>query len=200
MISLLSYAAPATVCAPGWATPEATSKDTTLGGRLLVATPAMGDPRFAHTVILMARHGKTGAMGITINRPVGQQKMADLMQAVGADAQGVGGDVPIFAGGPVQPRACFVLHDSGYRRPGTIDVDVHLAMTSNIEVLRDISHHAGPQKYLIAFGYAGWGPGQFEGELAQNAWVTAPDDPALVFDADHDTVWAAATARAKQRF
>jgi len=182
--------------APASATPEIAPEDTTLAGQLLIATPAMGDPRFAKTVIMMVRHSKGGAMGITINRPIGQRPLADLLRAIGQDAAGVDGDIRIFAGGPVQPEIGHILHDAAYRRPDTIDIDGRVAMTSSPEILRDIARHAGPNKYLVTFGYAGWGAHQLEDELALHAWVTAPDDPALVFDTDRNTVWGAAMARA----
>jgi putative transcriptional regulator len=90
------------------------------------------------------------------------------------------------------------VHSSDYHRPETLDVDGRFAMTSSREVLRDIAANAGPMKSLVAFGYAGWGPGQLEGELAHNVWYTAPADPALVFDDDRDKVWEHATARRTQ--
>jgi putative transcriptional regulator len=101
----------------------------------------------------------------------------------------------VFIGGPVQPNVGFVVHSTDYRRAGTLDVDGRVAMTSSLEVLRDIADKKGPAKALIAFGYAGWAPGQLENELARNVWDTAPEDPALVFDDDRDKVWEHAAAR-----
>jgi putative transcriptional regulator len=197
-ISLVAWFVRGSLCAPALATPEIKPQDNSLAGQLLIATPAMGDPRFANTVILMVRHGKDGAMGVTINRPVGERPLAALIQAIGEDASGVSGTVRIFAGGPVQSDAGFILHDAAYRRIGTIDIDGRLAMTSNPQILLDIGQHAGPRQYLVAFGYAGWAPLQLEGELAERAWITTPEDPELVFDADRATVWDLAKARAKR--
>jgi putative transcriptional regulator len=182
--------------APAFATPEIAPGDTTLAGQFLIASPAMGDPRFANTVILMVRHSKAGAMGVIINRPFGSRPVAEILRAIGQDATGVNGEVRIFAGGPVQPQIGFVLHDAAYHRTDTIAIDGRVAMTSDPEILRDIARHAGPHKHLVAFGYAGWGPHQLEDELAQHAWVTEPEDPTLVFDTDRNTVWDAAMARA----
>jgi len=179
------------------ATPEITQGSASLAGQLLVATPAMSDPRFAQTVILMVRHAPTGAMGITINRPLGRRPMADLMQALGQDADGAVGSIELFAGGPVQPQIGFVLHDASYHQPGTIDIDGRIAMTSSPEILRTIARHGAPRHVLVAFGYAGWGAQQLEAELAQHAWVTTPADLPLVFDTDRKAVWDAATARAE---
>lgn len=196
VVSLIASIAPASLVTPASATPEITPGDTTLAGQLLIATAGMGDPRFAKTVILMTQHNKAGAMGVTINRPVGQRPLAELLRAIGQDASGADGEVRIFAGGPVQPEIGFILHDAAYRRIDTIDIDGRVAMTSSPEILRDISRHTGPHKYLVAFGYAGWGAHQLEDELALQAWITAPEDPTLIFDTDRVAVWDVAIARA----
>jgi putative transcriptional regulator len=90
------------------------------------------------------------------------------------------------------------VHSADYRASGTIDVDGRVAVTANRDVLRDIARKQGPKKSLIAFGYAGWGPGQLEGEMALRAWFTAQDDEGLVFDEDRDKVWDAAMKRRTQ--
>jgi putative transcriptional regulator len=168
-----------------------TTPRASLVGQFLIATPAMRDTRFDHAVILMLRHDQDGAFGIVINRPLGQRPMAELLGAKDTAS----GNVQVFSGGPVQPNVGFVVHSTDYRRAGTLDVDGRVAMTSSLEVLRDIADRKGPAKALIAFGYAGWAPGQLENELARNVWDTAPEDPALVFDDDRDKVWEHAAAR-----
>jgi putative transcriptional regulator len=172
-----------------------TTPRASLAGQFLIATPAMRDTVFDHAVILMVRHDQDGAFGIVINRPLGQRPMADLL---GAKDTAASGNVQVFIGGPVQPNIGFVVHSTDYRRAETLDVDGRVAMTSSREVLRDIADKKGPAKALIAFGYAGWAPGQLESELARNVWYTAPEDPALVFDDDRDKVWEHATARRTQ--
>jgi putative transcriptional regulator len=164
-----------------------------LAGQLLIATPAMRDTRFDHAVILILKHDKEGALGIVINRPLGERPMAHLL----GDSS-VTGNVQVFVGGPVEPNVGFIVHSADYHRAATLDVDGRVAMTANREVLRDIADKKGPAKVLIAFGYAGWAPGQLEAELAHNVWYTAPEDPALVFDDDRDKVWEHATARRTQ--
>ena len=166
-----------------------------LVGKLLVASPDMGDPRFSHAVILIVQHSQDGALGIMINRPLGEQPLAKLLEAIGQDAKGVSGNVQVFSGGPVEPGVGFIVHSAEYHLPQTINIDGRVAVTSNPEVLRDIGHNAGPRKYLIAFGYAGWGPGQLENELAQHAWFTIPEDPKLVFDENRAKLWDDARAR-----
>jgi putative transcriptional regulator len=165
-----------------------------LAGQLLIASPNIGDPRFAHTVILMVKHDKEGALGIVINRPVGEKSIAGLLEAPGEDVSGIEGSLRIFAGGPVQPELGFVVHSAEYRRDDTIDVDGRVAMTANREILRDIGHHRGPEKTLFALGYAGWGPGQLEGEMARHDWFTAPEEPKLIFDDDRANLWEDAMA------
>lgn len=175
--------------------PEMAPADTSLAGLLLVAAPDIGDPRFDRTVVLLLRHNGNGALGLVINRPAGEQSLADLMQMIGEDATGVAGRVPVFAGGPVEPGVGFVLHSADYHRDHTLDVTDHLAVTSTHQVLIDIAHQAGPAEAMIVFGYSGWGPGQLESELAQHGWFTAPADPKLVFDDDREKVWQDAMAR-----
>jgi putative transcriptional regulator len=161
----------------------------------LIASPDMGDPRFERTVILMVRHTSDGAFGIVINRPVGERPLAGLLEMLGEKDTNVTGQVGIFYGGPVQPGLGFVLHSTDYREAETTDIDARVAMTSSRALLRAIGSHTGPKKSLVAFGYAGWAPGQLEGELARRAWVSAPADLMLIFDEDRDKVWETAYAR-----
>ena len=175
--------------------PSVHSDAASLVGQLLIAAPTIGDPRFAHAVVLMVRHDKEGAFGIVINRPVGERSIADLLEATGKDDTEVAGIVRVFAGGPVQPELGFVVHSAEYRRTETVDVDGRVAMTASRQILLDIGHSQGPEKALFALGYAGWGPGQLEGELARNSWFTTPEEPKLVFDDDRGNLWDEAMAR-----
>jgi putative transcriptional regulator len=166
-----------------------------LAGQLLVATPTISDPRFAHVVILMVRHDQEGAFGIVVNRPIGEHSIATLLEATGGNDPNIEGRVQVFAGGPVQPELGFVLHSAEYRRSGTIDIDGKVAMTASREILRDIGHNQGPEKSLFAFGYTGWAPGQLEGELARQTWFTTPEEPKLIFDDDRNHLWDDAMVR-----
>ena len=194
--TLRSYTAGALLAAV-LLTPAATDSPeiASLAGQLLIASPNIGDPRFAQTVILMVKHDKDGAFGITINRPVGEKSIASLLEAPGEDVSDIEGTLSVFAGGPVQPELGFVVHSREYRRDETIEVDGHLAVTASRQILRDIGHKRGPEKSLFALGYAGWGPGQLEGELARHDWFTAPEDPKLIFDDDRANLWDDAMAR-----
>ena len=199
--SLLALAAillPATLLHAALQNPADTPGPASLAGQILVASPGMSDPRFGHTVILMVRHGAGGALGIVLNHPLGERPLASLLEALGEKNDGITGTLRIFSGGPVQPEVGFVIHSTDYHRPATIDIDGHFAMTSSPEILRDIANQHGPQKALVAFGYAGWGAGQLEGEIGQRAWFTAAADGKLIFDDDRDKLWDDAMARRTQ--
>lgn len=170
---------------------------TSVSGQLLIATPVLKGPPFEHTVILVARHDKNGALGIVINRPLGERPTADVLRAAGVDSTGVKGNVQLYFGGPVDPRFGFVVHSAEYHGENTLDIDGRVALSSGTQVLRDIGLGKGPRQSLVAFGYAGWGPLQLDNELRQGAWDTIPDDPALVFDDDRSKVWSDAMARYK---
>ena len=169
-------------------------------GALLVASAAIQDPRFHHAVILLLRHDASGAFGIAIDRPVGEHPVAELLGDAGENDKNGGkepieGAIRVFLGGPVEPRYGFVLHTTDYRRPETLTIGNVVAMTASKDVLRDIGHHRGPAKYLFALGYAGWGAGQLEAEIARRDWFSTPADPGLIFDADRATLWETALAR-----
>ncbi len=100
----------------------------------------------------------------------------------------------MFAGGPVQPELGFVVHSAEYHRSDTLEVG-DVAMTADKDILRDIGHHKGPKKCLFALGYAGWGPGQLEGEIDHHDWFTTTGDPKLIFDDDRGDLWDNAMAR-----
>ncbi len=169
-----------------------------LAGQLLIASPELEDPHFQGTVILIVRHTKEGALGITLNRPIGKYALARLLESFGEKTTAVQGEVEIFAGGPVQPEAAFVVHTADYSCAGTIAIDGSVAVTSSSEIFRDIGQNKGPSKSLVAFGYAGWGPNQLEAEMAGNVWLTAPADPTLIFDESRDRLWETAMKRRVQ--
>lgn len=166
-----------------------------LAGQLLIASPDMPDPRFARTVILMVRHDRSGALGIVINRPIRERSLADVMQAIGEPDAEATGSIRLYAGGPVQQELGFVVHSGEYRRADTMAVDGRIAVTANREVLRDIAHGQGPRQALVAFGYAGWAPGQLEAEMARNDWFTARADARLVFEVERERLWDEAMSR-----
>jgi putative transcriptional regulator len=171
------------------AKPDEAPAPSSLAGQLLVAAPEMGDPHFEHAVILIVQHGPSGALGIVINKPIGETSIASVLQALGQKGGEISGAVRVFSGGPVQPEVGFVVHSADYHRPETVTVNDRLSMTSSLDILLDIGAKKGPAKILVAFGYAGWGPDQLEQEIQLRAWGIAEADPALVFDEDRDKVW-----------
>jgi putative transcriptional regulator len=172
--------------------------DDQLVGQLLVASPQLTEAVFSHTVILIVEHSDQGALGIVINQPFEERTIASLLKDFGKEDNSVQGKVQVFAGGPMEPGVGFIVHSLDYHRAETQAIDSNIAMTASIEVLRDMGHGKGPKKSLVAFGYAGWGPGQLEVELARHDWVTIPEEPALLFDDDRKKVWDDAMARMGQ--
>jgi putative transcriptional regulator len=176
-------------------TPEVEPRHTSLAGDLLIASPQIGDPRFWHAVILIVMQDDGGALGIIINRPVTMMPLSSLLNAMGLNGAGIKGSIRVFAGGPMEPSTGYVLHSADYHRSGTIEIDNHVAMTLSPNILLDIGHGRGPKKSLVAFGYAGWGPGQLAMELARGDWFITPETTKLVFDEKRDHVWDDAMAR-----
>lgn len=189
---LLTLAGPA----PGRLKAVGAAPETgSLTGQLLVATPAMPDPRFARTVVYMLRHDATGVMGLILNRPIGDLPLARLLEQLGIESKGVQGAIRIHYGGPVEGLQGSVLHTSDYLGKGTRIVDDGVALTSQFEIMHDVATGKGPRRFLLAFGYAGWAPGQLEAEMKAGHWVSVRADEALVFDDDYAGKWDRAWAR-----
>ncbi len=186
------------VSAPGGRTAAAQGpKGGSLTGQLLVATPEMGDPRFARTVIYMVHHDATGAMGLVVNRPFKEVSIALLLERLGMDKTGVRGDIRVHYGGPVEPGRAFIVHTTDYTAEGTQVIKNGIALTGRPAILRAIAAGTGPRRALFVLGYAGWAPGQLEAEIATGAWATAPADPGLVFGDNYEEKWDRAMARRK---
>jgi putative transcriptional regulator len=198
LLALAAILLPATLVHGALQSPTQTPGQASLAGQILIASPGLLDPRFDHTVVLMVRHSAGGALGIVLNHPLGERPWSSLLDAIGGQDSGITGNLRIFSGGPVQPEVGFVIHSTDYHRPETIEINGRVAMTSSREILRDIASQHGPEKLLVAFGYAGWGPGQLEGELGQRAWFTAAAASKLIFDAPRDKLWDDALAHRTQ--
>lgn len=164
-----------------------------LTGKLLVAMPGMGDPRFEHVVIYLTAHSKDGAMGLMVNKPAPELKLSDVLDQLVDGATIVDGTLGVHIGGPVETGRGFVLHSGEYRSAiETLEISGDFSLTATLDVLEDIAAGKGPEKKLLTLGYAGWGPGQLEGEITQNGWLTCDADPALVFDLPDPEKWSAA--------
>jgi putative transcriptional regulator len=173
---------------------DAPDRDS-LTGQLLIAMPAMPDPRFAHSVIFMCMHDERGAMGIIVNQVVDGLDFGKLLEQVGIKDEPPKRRIAIHVGGPVESGRGFVLHSSDYGLDSTLDVDGGIRLTQSIEVLKEISRGGGPRRCLLALGYAGWGPGQLEREIKQNGWLNVAADEELIFGAAIDDKWRLALAK-----
>lgn len=171
------------------------AQSASLAGQLLVARPELRDPRFSRTVVYIVHHDAGGAMGLILNRPIGEASLSELLKRAGVEGTGVNGELRVHFGGPVEPGRGFILHTADYNIEGTQVVKDGIAMTARPEILRAMGTGTGPRKSLFALGYAGWAPGQIEGEIKTGSWEIVPADRALVFDEDYETKWERAMAR-----
>ncbi|MEL0107400.1 MAG: YqgE/AlgH family protein [Rhodospirillaceae bacterium] len=162
---------------------------TYLSGQLLVAMPSMPDPRFSKTVIYMCAHNAEGAMGLVINRAIDSLSFPDLLQQLGIETANVDQQIRVLFGGPVESGRGFVLHSPDYQQEATLVVDETVALTATVDILKAIAGGMGPDQSLLALGYAGWGPGQLDGELKANGWLHVDADEDLIFDAGLESKW-----------
>lgn len=149
---------------------------------MLIAMPGMVDSNFAGSVTLLCQHNDAGAIGITINR-LSTFTLGEIFAQLQIDCESE--DIrqrPVLEGGPVAPDRGFVLHSPGQEYESSMKVGNEIVVTTSRDVLADIAVGQGPDKYIVALGYAGWGGGQLEGEILANAWVTVSADTDIVFD------------------
>jgi len=167
-------------------------------GQLLVAAPTMPDVRFAKSVIYMLTHDGAGALGVIVNRPMGEVSLADLLDGLGLQGEAVEGRLGVHYGGPVENDLGFVLHtDDGADQADefTLGVAGGFALSQDVAVVRAIAGGTGPRLSMMVFGYAGWGPGQLETELQRHDWLVVPADDDMVFGAEYDSKWSRALDR-----
>jgi putative transcriptional regulator len=174
---------------------EREDADPYLTGQLLIAMPAMRDPRFARSVICVCAHNAEGAMGLVVNRLVGSVTFPDLLDQLGIDTGSVTEEIRVRFGGPVESGRGFVLHSEEYDHDSTLQVADRMALTATVDILQDIAQGRGPRRSLLALGYAGWGAGQLDAEIQSNGWLTVDADEQLVFDEDLDSKWERAIAK-----
>ncbi len=164
-----------------------------LTGKLLIAMPGMGDPRFAHSVVFLTSCEDEGAMGLIVNKPAEGLALSDVLDQLSRDVDPSKGTLGVHFGGPVETGRGFVLHSDEYHSAiHTLKIEGGFGLTATVDVLEDIAKGEGPDKALLMLGYAGWGPGQLEAEIAQNGWLTAEATPEIVFDLPDDQKWEAA--------
>lgn len=164
-----------------------------LTNHLLIAMPTLADPNFSQTVTYVCEHNDDGALGIVINRPTEMRVREMLAHLEIEPIQAAAGvDRPIYAGGPVQRERGFVLHEPLGHWEASLAVTDTIGLTSSRDILGAIARGEGPPRHRVALGYAGWGAGQLEREIAANAWLSGPADTAILFETPADQCWHAA--------
>jgi putative transcriptional regulator len=177
---------------------DAPAQDARLAGQLLVATPELEGPFFAQTVIYVVRHeAQSGAMGLIVNRPLGDLPLAILLRQAGLPGEGAKGSVTLHVGGPVEQTRLSVLHTDDYAGPGTVKVGSGVALTTEPSILQAIARGKGPRRVHFTVGFAGWVPGQLEAEMKAGYWIVVPSDDGILFDDAYDTKWDRAMAKRK---
>jgi putative transcriptional regulator len=161
-----------------------------LSGKLLLAMPGIGDPRFEHAVIAMCVHDENGAVGIGIGHQRAGIGVRGLLEQLGVDP-GDTPDAPVLHGGPVEPGRGFVLHSDDWGGQDTIAVSGIGALTGTIDVLKAIAEGRGPSSYIVALGYAGWGEGQLDEEMTRPGWFAAEGRQEILFDTPTAERWEA---------
>jgi len=166
-----------------------------LAGQMLIAMPQMRDARFSRTVVYLCAHTKEGAMGLVINRMFNGLSFPDLLEQLNIEPTPLCDPVKIHFGGPVEAGRGFVLHSTDYVQETTLVVNDEIGLTATIDVLKAIAQGEGPARSLLALGYAGWGAGQLDNEIRDNAWLSVEPDDDLLFGTDIDTKWERAIAK-----
>ena len=170
------------------------SQVESLSNHFLIAMPALSDPNFHHTATFLCEHNDEGALGLVINRPTDLQ-LGDILEHMEIEA--VHSDITrqaVYMGGPVQNDRGFVLHEPLGNWEATLKVTEETGVTSSRDILEAIAQGEGPEKTFITLGYAGWGAGQLEQELAANTWLNGPASTRIVFETPCEQRWEAAAA------
>jgi putative transcriptional regulator len=163
-----------------------------LTNQFLIAMPAMDDANFSQTVTLVCEHNEQGALGIVINRAL-PMNLAEVFEQLGLEcARSRVAQQPVLRGGPVQTDRGFVLHKPEGRWESSLPFSERIHLTTSRDILDALARGDGPANAVVALGYAGWGAGQLEDEMARNAWLTVPADEQLVFEIPLDERWQAA--------
>lgn len=166
-----------------------------LAGELLLALPGIGDPRFEQAVIAMCLHQPDGAMGVGIGRTVPGLGLHALLKQLDIDP-GKAPDAPIHEGGPVETQRGFVLHSNDWRGDDTLIISATMSLTTTLDVLRAIAAGEGPDRWLVALGYAGWGEEQLDEEMRRHGWLSVGASEEIVFETPIKERWPRAFATA----
>ena len=168
-----------------------------LTNHFLIAMPDLRDPNFNRTVTLICQHDENGALGVVINRPLDHLTLKDVFDQ--RDLSTLTSEntakSPIYYGGPVQQELGLVLHEGVGDWGSTLIVGDNLGLTSSRDVLESLSRSDGPGHSLMTLGYAGWGKGQLEQEMQENAWLSVEADCEILFSVPAQQRWAAAASK-----
>jgi len=162
---------------------------------MLIAMPQMQDTRFSRSVVYLCAHSAEGAMGLVINRLFSSLSFPDLLTQLNIEPTPLCDPIRIHFGGPVEAGRGFVLHSTDYVQETTLKVDDTVALTATVDVLKAIAEGHGPRQCLLALGYAGWGAGQLDTEIRDNAWLNVPADDELLFGSELEHKWERAIAK-----
>ncbi|MBL8244474.1 MAG: YqgE/AlgH family protein [Rhodanobacteraceae bacterium] len=163
-----------------------------LANHLLIAMPGLSDPNFSRGVTLLCQHSAEGALGIVVNR-LSNFTLGEVLEQMNISTSVPGlAETPVYAGGPVQTDRGFVVHEAGAAWDSTFRVSDQVAVTTSRDVLAAMAEGRGPQRALVALGYAGWGAGQLEDEIRENSWLSVPASGSILFDTPLEQRWQAA--------
>jgi len=166
--------------------------DHYLANQFLIAMPAMADPNFNQTVTYVCEHSENGALGIVINRPM-DMKLDEVFRQLNVESSDQElADQPVLQGGPVHQDRGFVLHEAAGEWDSSLLVSDSIRVTTSRDILAAMARGDGPQQSLVALGYAGWEAGQLESEVTENAWLTVPAEPEIIFKTPYPDRWEAA--------
>jgi putative transcriptional regulator len=168
---------------------------SSLTGQVLIAMPALDDPEFDHSVVYLCAHGEDGAMGLIVNRPLPQPTFPNLLRQLNIGETPPVREISLCKGGPVENARGFVLHSADWTGDDSLRVNDDVALTASLDVLKAIADGGGPNRGILALGYANWGPGQLDREMRENAWLHAPADADLLFGHDNGSKWSRAMAK-----
>lgn len=163
-----------------------------LTNHFLIAMPTLADRNFYRTVTFLCEHSGEGAMGIVINR-VTDLKLGDIFEQLDIEAvEPALSDQPVYLGGPVQNNRGFVIHEPLGNWESTLPVTDTIGVSTSRDILAAIGRNRGPDRYIVALGYAGWGAGQLEREITENSWLSGPANPQILFELPLEHRWNAA--------
>jgi putative transcriptional regulator len=168
---------------------------TSLKGHLLMAMPGLSDPNFSQTVTCICEHNEQGAMGIVVNRLHDGLSARDIFEELSIAFNPAHPSPAVHAGGPVHAGELFVLHGLPLEWEATLRVTPAIGLSNTRDILEAIACGRGPDAFLITLGCAGWGPGQLEAEIKENAWLTQPADAEILFTLPVDVRWGEALKR-----